>query len=162
MSKQRTLEAWAKLLHCGEGKDHMVVFGAGYTGRGRWYRRLPFRKLHRLLGRRTNLWLLDEPYTSQRCSACAFSDHVDSKVHMRPGPQHAHGTRSCPNRYCRFHGSVSRDANSARNIFRLAMYMAANGGRRHWLFWYEFARTKLPKLVPAWAGERNDATEGEA
>ena len=143
MRGKATLQALGRQFHQGMGKSFVVVFGAATCNKGRGYRPWPQKRLFTILREQTELVLLDEHLTSQRCSSCAFQDlgHGESHTFTSNGPSHNRQTRACAKRMCRFHVSVERDLNSARSLLRLFMLMANNGGIRPVAFQHQCAKS---------------------
>ena len=143
MRSKATLQVLGRRFHKGMGKEFVCVFGAAMCNKGRGYRPWPQKKLYAVLRQQSNLVLLDEHLTSQRCSSCGFHDLEPGEKHTftSDGPSKDRQTRKCAKRTCRFHFSVERDLNSARSLLRLFMYMANNGGIRPVAFAHQCAKS---------------------
>ena len=115
-------------------KKMVVFFGAAVCSRGFRYAPTPVKGLRRHLRRYARVIIIQEHYTSQRCSFCAFKPewitkppHSHRKLQpgrdrQHPDPKKAenvHGVRWCP--VCRkIH---QRDINSARCMLELGIHI---------------------------------------
>ena len=109
----------------------IVVFGAAQCSSGFRYFPAPVKGLVRRLQRQTHVIILDEHYTSQRCSKCAFGETELKTSHFKNGQsggrkssKEIHGVRFCPHENCRT--VWNRDVNAARNIRLVFEHMAKN------------------------------------
>ena len=131
----------------GRPKDKVVVFwGAAQCYKGFGYGPSPLNRVRRRLERHARVVVVDEHYTSQRCSLCAFHPERIEKlpgehVQMRPGrdrndghKENVHGVRFCPECGTTHH----RDVNSARNMRLLGLFMCMYR-RRPPAFWHPTA-----------------------
>jgi len=134
---QRTaaLDALCHRLSGGRGKEAVVVLGAAQCSSGFGYFPGPVKELRRRLEQHTRVVVLDEHYTSQRCSKCAFTEkYEESRDKLEPGRSRVdgrrqlHGVRWCPHQDCRT--TWNRDVNAARNMRQVFLHMLRHGHRR--------------------------------
>jgi len=152
---QRTaaMDSLCRRLSGGRGKEAVVVLGAAECSSGFGYFPGPVKELRRRLELHTRVVVLDEHYTSQRCSKCAFA--VRNPVYRsadkllpgytQRGPEgqarrEIHGVRRCPHRSCGL--TWNRDVNAARNMRQVFLHMLHNGKKRPPLFQHAGALTR--------------------
>ena len=71
MLRGQAFQGLANALCMGLGKDAVVVAGDRNVTGGRWYRRLPHKKLMDVLARTTNVVVVGEYYSSKKCCWCS-------------------------------------------------------------------------------------------
>ena len=71
MYVEQAFQGLANALCMGLGKDAVVVLGDKNVTGGRWYRRLPHKKLMDVLARTTNVVVVGEYYSSKKCCWCS-------------------------------------------------------------------------------------------
>ena len=138
MQRQAALDTLCHRLTNGQGKAAVVVFGAAQCFSGWGYSPSPIKDLKKRLRSHTRLVVLDEHFTSQRCSTCAFREPAAGEVDYRnrkdaflePDPKNPNifGVRWCPHQSCKKYWN--RDINAARNIRGIFLEMIRNGQRR--------------------------------
>ena len=71
MRREQAFQGLANALCMGLGKDAVVVVGDKNVTGGRWYRRLPHKKLMKVLARTTNVVVVGEYFSSKKCCWCS-------------------------------------------------------------------------------------------
>ena len=124
LSRDRVVAKIAHKMHRGMRKRAAVVFGGASSSCGAYYRPTPLKRLRDVLARETNLVILDEHMTSQRCCGCSHDQsQCDYTALLTPGFSGCLKARMCRNTSCAVVG-ISRDVNSACNIARVGKWMA--------------------------------------
>ena len=148
------LDALCTKLCNGRGKRAVVVLGACQCSSGFGYFPAPLKELRRRLELYTRVVVLDEHYTSQRCSRCAFAaapsyHRLDpgrcGNTHGAGASNDIHGVRWCPE--CET--VWNRDVNAARNIRQVFLHMIQHGNHRPEGFKHEGALDDEPAPAPA-------------
>ena len=85
----------ARALSMGLGKDVVVVLGDKDVTKSRFYRPRPHRLLLRELARQTNLVIVGEYFSSQKCAFCGRHKANGGDAWIGEGPGGKHGVRSC-------------------------------------------------------------------
>ena len=118
IEKERAMRALARALSMGLGKKTVVVLGDTNVTKSRFYRPRPHKLLLRELARQTNLVIVGEYFSSQKCAFCGRRKECGGDAWIGEGPGGKHGVRTCKN--CKAESSsamyVHRDMNSARCI----------------------------------------------
>ena len=118
IEKERAMRAFGRALSMGLGKNTVVVLGDTNVTKSRFYRPRPHKLLLRELARQTNLVIVGEYYSSQKCAFCGRRKECGGDAWIGEGPGGKHGVRTCEN--CKPESSsamyVHRDMNSARCI----------------------------------------------
>ena len=117
IEKERAMRALARALSMGLGKGTVVVLGDTDVTKSRFYRPRPHRLLLRELARQTNLVIVGEYFSSQKCAFCGRHKANSGDAWIGKGPGGKHGVRSCKNGNSSCKSvHVHRDMNSARCI----------------------------------------------
>ena len=118
IEKERAMRALARALSMGLGKGTVVVLGDTDVTKSRFYRPRPHRLLLRELARQTNLVIVGEYFSSQKCAFCGRRKECGGDAWIGEGPGGKRGVRTCV--HCKTESSramyVHRDMNSARCI----------------------------------------------
>ena len=130
--RMTALDSLCRRLCNGQGMHAVVVLGACECSSGFGYFPAPLKELRRRLELHTRVVVIDEHYTSQRCSDCAFAEEPShhrldagrcGDTHESGASGEIHGVRWCPE--CR--KLWNRDVNAARNMRQVFLHMLAHG-----------------------------------
>ena len=113
----------------GLGKKAVVVVGACQYSTGFRHAPVPMKLLLRRLKEHTQVVVIDEHYTSQMCSKCAFpKEGEEMKAKAMPQvKKEGGGTMWTVKRCKQCHTTWNRDVNAARNMRLLYLHMLRNG-----------------------------------
>ena len=118
IENERAMRQFCRSLSMGLGKDAVVVLGDKDVTKSRFYRPRPHKRLLRELSHHSNLVIVGEYYSSQKCAFCGRQKANSGDAWIGEGPGGKHGVRTCEN--CKPESSsamyVHRDMNSARCI----------------------------------------------
>ena len=129
--RMAALDSLCRRLCNGQGMHAVVVLGACECSSGFGYFPAPLKELRRRLELHTRVVVIDEHYSSQRCSDCAFAEEPShhrldagrcGDTHESGASGEIHGVRWCPE--CR--KLWNRDVNAARNMRQVFLRMLAH------------------------------------
>ena len=86
IENERAMRQFCRSLSMGLGKDAVVVLGDKDVTKSRFYRPRPHRRLLRELSRHSNLVIVGEYYSSQKCAFCGRHKANSGDAWIGDGP----------------------------------------------------------------------------